>query len=169
MSRPRVFLGLGSNLGERERALERALVLLEQRGFEIKRRSSLYLTEPVGGPPQDWYLNMVAEGACALPPEELLAACLDIERGLGRTREVRWGPRTIDIDLLLYGNERRATAALALPHPRLQERQFVLVPLAEIAPRLRHPVLHLTTRELRRRCVDTSRVVPYSPQPGGRR
>jgi 2-amino-4-hydroxy-6-hydroxymethyldihydropteridine diphosphokinase len=169
MSRPRVFLGLGSNLGERERVLERALALLDQRGFHVKRRSSLYLTEPVGGPPQDWYLNMVAEGACALLPEELLTACLEIERDLGRRREVRWGPRTVDIDLLLYGNELRATAALALPHPRLHERQFVLVPLAEIAPRLRHPVLRLTAGELRRRCADTSRVVPYSPSPGEQR
>jgi 2-amino-4-hydroxy-6-hydroxymethyldihydropteridine diphosphokinase len=169
MSRPRVFLGLGSNVGEREATLERALTLLGERGFNVKRRSSLYLTEPVGGPPQDWYLNMVAEGACALAPEELLSVCLDVERDLGRTRDVRWGPRTIDIDLLLYGEERRATAALALPHPRLHERQFVLVPLAEIAPGLRHPVLRLTTRELRQRCADTSRVARYAARPRERR
>jgi 2-amino-4-hydroxy-6-hydroxymethyldihydropteridine diphosphokinase len=169
MSRPRVFLGLGSNLGDREHALERALTLLGQRGFVLKRRSSLYLTEPVGGPPQDWYLNMVVEGESALSPEDLLSACLDTERDLGRTREVRWGPRVVDIDLLLYGDERRATAMLALPHPRLHQRQFVLVPLVEIAPEMRHPVLQLTARELGQSCADTSRVERYDPQPGERR
>jgi 2-amino-4-hydroxy-6-hydroxymethyldihydropteridine diphosphokinase len=169
MSRPRVFLGLGSNIGERERALEHALALLAERGFSVVRQSSLYLTEPVGGPPQDWYLNMVAEGTCALLPEELLSACLDVEQGLGRAREVRWGPRTIDIDLLLYGDERRATAALALPHPRLHERQFVLVPLVEIAPELLHPVLRLSARELQQRCADTSRVVRHAALAGERR
>jgi 2-amino-4-hydroxy-6-hydroxymethyldihydropteridine diphosphokinase len=164
-----VFLGLGSNVGERERMLDHALTLLAERGFSLKRRSSLFLTEPLGGPPQDWYLNMVAEGASELSPEELLAVCLNVERDLGRTRDVRWGPRTIDIDLLLYGDERRATETLALPHPRLHERQFVLAPLAEIAPRLRHPVLSLTARELRQRCIDKSRVLRYASRAGGSR
>jgi len=169
MLRPRVFLGLGSNLGEREGTLARTLALLSERGFSLTRCSSLYLTEPVGGPPQDCYLNAVAEGASALPPEQLLRACLDVERALGRTREVRWGPRTIDIDLLLYGDERRATAELTLPHPRLHERQFVLVPLAEIAPELRHPVLGVSARELQQRCTDRSRVTRYTPASEERR
>jgi len=169
MSRPRVFLGLGSNIGERQGTLERGLALLAERGFRLARRSSLYITEPVGGPPQSWYLNMVAEGTCALLPEQLLSLCLDVEHALGRTREVHWGPRTIDIDLLLYGDERRATATLALPHPRLHERQFVLVPLVEIAPELTHPVLRLSARELQQRCADTSRVVRYAALRGERR
>jgi 2-amino-4-hydroxy-6-hydroxymethyldihydropteridine diphosphokinase len=166
MSQPQIFLGLGSNLGERESMLERALVLLGQRGFEIERRSSFYLTEPVGGPPQDWYLNMVVEGQSALSPERLLGVCLDTERDLGRTRELRWGPRTIDIDLLLYGDERRATDTLTLPHARLHERLFVLEPLVEIAAEALHPTLGLSVRELRQACTDRSRVVRHDAHLG---
>jgi 2-amino-4-hydroxy-6-hydroxymethyldihydropteridine diphosphokinase len=169
MSRPRVFLGLGSNLGERERTLEDALLLLGQRGFDLTQRSSFYLTEPVGGPPQDWYLNMVVEGQSALSPDELLGVCLDTERDLGRTRELRWGPRTVDIDLLLYGDERRATDTLTLPHARLHERLFVLEPLVEIAAEVRHPTLGLSASELRHTCTDRSRVVRRDARLGAQR
>lgn len=155
----RAYIGLGSNLGDREAALRRALEALARRGFHVSTRSSLYWTEPVGGPPQEWYLNAVAAGHTQLAPEELLQACLDVECELGRVRGVRYGPRVLDADLLLYGAEVRQGAALALPHPRLHERRFVLVPLCEIDPGARHPLLDLTAAELLARCPDRSQVL----------
>jgi len=159
----RVFLGLGSNLGDREAALEGALERLAVRGFRVTRRSSLWLTEPVGGPPQGWFLNAVAEGETALRPEALLEACLATEREMGRVRAERNGPRTIDVDILFFGDERCASPGLVIPHPRLHERRFVLEPLAEIAPRFVHPALGLTVREMLARCPDASLVRPHAP------
>jgi len=158
-----VFLGLGSNLGDREAALEGALLRLAAGGFRVTRRSSLWLTEPVGGPPQGWFLNAVAQGETALRPEALLEACLATERELGRVRAERNGPRTIDVDILFFGDERRSSPGLVIPHPRLHERRFVLAPLAEIAPDLVHPTLGLTVRELVARCPDPSVVRPHAP------
>ena len=157
-----VFLGLGSNLGDREAALEEALRRLCGRGLRVALRSSTWLTEPVGGPPQGPFLNAVVSGTTALSPEGLLRACLETEREMGRVRTVRDGPRTIDIDILFYGDVRRETPGLTIPHPRLHERRFVLEPLFEIAPALRHPVLGLTVAELRERCPDTSDARPYA-------
>jgi len=158
MGAPRVYLGLGSNLGDREAAIEGALLRLAARGFRTTRRSSLWLTEPVGGPPQGSFLNAAAGGETALSPDELLEACLATEREMGRVRTVRNGPRTIDVDILLFGDERRGGPGLEIPHPRLAERRFVLAPLAEIAAEVLHPVLRVTVAELLARCKDSSAV-----------
>jgi 2-amino-4-hydroxy-6-hydroxymethyldihydropteridine diphosphokinase len=155
---PAVFIGLGSNLGDREDALARGRRGLEGRGFRIAAQSALYETEPVGGPPQGWFLNQVIGGQTALSPEGLLAACLETEQELGRRRTVPGGPRTLDLDLLLFGSEVRDGGGLCLPHPRLHLRRFVLVPLAELAPEAWHPRLGLTVRELLARCPDRAEV-----------
>ncbi len=155
---PPVFLGLGSNLGDRAGSLERALQGLAGRGFTTELRSSLWETEPVGGPPQAWFLNRVVGGRTALDPEALLAACLETERELGRVRRVSQGPRTIDVDILFYDSLTIERPGLVLPHPRLHERRFVLAPLAEIAPQLVHPGLGKTAAELLRSCADRSQV-----------
>jgi 2-amino-4-hydroxy-6-hydroxymethyldihydropteridine diphosphokinase len=161
---PPAYLGLGSNLGDRAGTLDRALKVLEERGIDVTARSSLYETEPVGGPPQGWFLNRVVKVKTDRSPEALLESCLDVEKALGRVREVRNGPRILDVDLLLYGQEVRDTDVLTLPHPRLHERLFVLIPLVEIAPDVRHPRLGLTATEMLARCKDTSRVVLHQPQ-----
>ena len=153
-----VVLGLGSNLGDREAAIAGALARLAGRGYHAARTSSLYLTEPVGGPPQGWFLNAVADGETALSPEALLAACLAVELELGRVREVANGPRTIDVDVLFYDGLVHPGPAPVLPHPRLAERRFVLEPLVEILPDLVHPVLGTSARELLERCPDRSEV-----------
>jgi 2-amino-4-hydroxy-6-hydroxymethyldihydropteridine diphosphokinase len=153
-----VVLGLGSNLGDREAAIRGALARLAGRGYRATRTSSLYLTEPVGGPPQGWFLNAVADGETALRPEALLSACLAVELELGRVREVANGPRTIDVDILFYGDEVLPGPAPVVPHPRLAERRFVLEPLVELLPDLVHPVLGASARELLARCPDRSEV-----------
>jgi len=129
------FLGLGSNQGDRAGFLRAAVERLDGwPGTRVKAVSSLYATAPVGRLDQPEFLNAVAEVRTELAPAELLAACLQIEGELGRVRTERWGPRTIDLDLLLFGECEIAAPGLVVPHPRLRERAFVLQPLAEIAP-----------------------------------
>jgi 2-amino-4-hydroxy-6-hydroxymethyldihydropteridine diphosphokinase len=159
MPSPSVYIGLGSNLGDRRAQLARGLDALAQAGFAVDAMSSLYLTEPVDAPPQDWFVNAVAAGHTGLSPEELLGACLEVERAQGRERTVHHGPRTLDLDILIYGDALREGPGLTLPHPRLHERRFVLTPLCELAPELRHPRLGATVRELLADCPDDSRVV----------
>jgi 2-amino-4-hydroxy-6-hydroxymethyldihydropteridine diphosphokinase len=160
---PSVFLGLGSNLGNSEETIERSLPALGLRGFRVTARSSLYLTEPVEAPGQGSFLNAVVGGETELTPEELLAHCLEVEAELGRVRGAHHGPRTLDIDLLLFGSLVRATPDLTLPHPRLHERLFVLVPLEEIAPEAWHPRLGKNVRQLRGECPDRSALALYRP------
>jgi len=131
------YLGLGGNMGEREVMLARAAARLDAHpGIRVLGRSSLYETEPVGPAGQPWYLNAVLETETSLSPLELLGACKQIEADLGRRRGLRWGPRPIDIDILLFGHFEISTPDLVIPHPELRKRAFVLVPLAEIAPDL---------------------------------
>ena len=135
-----VYLGLGSNIGNRIRNLEKALAFLAaQSGIQVTSTSSLYETEPVGFRDQGWFVNQVVGIETTLPPFELLQVTRHIENTLGRTRAIRWGPRSIDIDILLYGDVVIDHADLTIPHPRMTEHRFVLVPLAEIAPSVRHP------------------------------
>jgi 3-oxoacyl-[acyl-carrier protein] reductase len=144
------YLALGSNLGDRRANLQEALRLLAERpGVVVTRVSSFFETAPVGGPPgQGNYLNAAAEVQTDLPPRQLLDWLLDVERRLGRVRQERYGPRTVDLDLLLYGDQVLDEPGLLVPHPRLHERRFVLEPLAEIAPRAVHPRFRSTVREL---------------------
>jgi 2-amino-4-hydroxy-6-hydroxymethyldihydropteridine diphosphokinase len=130
-----ILLGLGSNVGEREQNLEQALAFLTLH-FDVKivRLSSLYETAPFGVTDQPDFVNQVVEVGTSLAPMDLLHACMDVENKLGRVREQRWGPRSIDIDILCMDGVRVQTAELEIPHPGLSERRFVLVPICEIAP-----------------------------------
>lgn len=143
-----VYLGLGSNIGNREENLRDALARLEAPDLRVRRVSSTYETEPYGYTEQRWFLNLVAEVETDLFPMQLLSRIGKIEHALGRVRTVRNGPRTIDIDILFYGRAVMPGAQLEIPHPRLAERRFVLAPLAELAPDLRHPVTHQSVREM---------------------
>lgn len=145
---PRVaYIALGSNLGDRERLLRQALGALDaQEEIGVLRRSAIYETEPVGYTDQPAFLNMAAELETTLPPTELLRTMLEIERQLGRVREERWGPRTIDLDLLHYDGTAMHTESLILPHPRMMERAFVLEPLSEVLAE--GPLLEAVTEAL---------------------
>jgi 2-amino-4-hydroxy-6-hydroxymethyldihydropteridine diphosphokinase len=158
MSNGPIGLALGSNLGDRESHLERGLASLGARGVETLARSAIYETEPVGGPPQGRYLNLVTLVRTDLDPDDLMRAALAVEAEAGRVRTVRDAPRTLDVDILFFGDIVRRTRGLALPHPRLHERPFVLVPLAEVAPLWRHPGLGLTAAEMLARVAHRSAV-----------
>ena|SRR5712691_1328908 len=159
------YVGLGSNLGDRAGNLLLGIRGMLDAGLQVIRLSQIYKTEPVETFPQPAFLNMVAElrGNTLPRPEEVMARLLRVEYSLGRTREVTMAPRSIDLDLLLYRNETSDTQFLTLPHPRLHRRRFVLVPLAELAPRLVHPTLNKTISELLEALDDDSEVRHWKP------
>lgn len=144
----KVYLGLGSNVGDREAMLREAIRALDSPQLHIGRLSPVYETEPVDVAGQRWFLNQVAEAETDLFPLQLLQRTSKVEAQLGRKRLTPKGPRTIDIDILLFGNSVVKTPSLEIPHPRFRERRFVLAPLADLAPELRDPVTRKTIREL---------------------
>ncbi|HEX8209451.1 MAG TPA: 2-amino-4-hydroxy-6-hydroxymethyldihydropteridine diphosphokinase [Longimicrobium sp.] len=163
----RAIVGLGANLGDAPGQLRAALRSLARYG-RVVRLSSLYRTEPVGGPPQPDFSNAVCVVEAAGTAHELLRRLQGVELELGRVRAERYGPRTIDLDLLDFAGEVRNDRELVLPHPELERRAFVLVPLAEAAPEWRHPVLHRTALELLAALPEAHRVRRIGPLlPGG--
>ncbi len=161
------FLGIGSNLGEPLNNCREALVRIARiPGIEVKRRSSFFLTEPVSPIAQDWFVNAVAEIGTCLPPGELLASLKMVEEALGRRGGELWGPRVIDLDILLYGHLVWNEEGLKIPHPELHRRRFVMVPLMEIAPYLIHPAFGVSIAGLMGRLKDDKRVLPMEDQRG---
>ncbi len=143
-----LYLGLGSNLGRRRAVLAKAVEQLDAMGScRVRRLSSLYETEPEGAG-SNWYLNLVVSMETTLDPEEFLARILDMEKLLGRNRSRPWPDRTMDIDILLWENKVITENHLVVPHPRLHQRLFVLVPLAELDPETMHPVLHISATQM---------------------
>ena len=154
-----VFLGLGSNQGNRAENLRTAAKLISQLIGKTAKASHVYETEPWGNPDQDTFLNQVIMVNTTLDPRELLEAATKVEREMGRVKKEKWGPRIIDVDILFYGKRIIRDKGLEIPHPDLHKRAFVLVPLMEIAPELEHPVLKQPIDELYMACEDTSEVV----------
>jgi 2-amino-4-hydroxy-6-hydroxymethyldihydropteridine diphosphokinase len=143
-----VYLGLGSNIGDRERHLERAIEHLAAPDLRIVRASPIYETEPMEYTQQAWFLNQAVEAETELFPMQLLSRVGRIERAMGRTRGIPKGPRVIDIDILFFARSVVRTAKLTIPHPAIAERRFVLIPLADLAPDLRHPLARKSVREM---------------------
>jgi 2-amino-4-hydroxy-6-hydroxymethyldihydropteridine diphosphokinase len=158
----RVLLGLGANQGDAWAQLAGAVRRLEE-VVRVDAVSSVYRTEPVGFRDQPDFLNLVVDARCALPPEALLDAAQAVEAAMGRVRTFRNAPRPIDVDVLAYGGRVIRTERLAVPHPAMAERAFVLHPLAEVAPEWWHPVLRCTARELLLRHADKARVERLGP------
>jgi len=158
MVKQEIYIGLGSNLGDRLANIRKAIKLMKEEGIEIIKESSLYETEPVGYKEQGWFLNSVVKARTQFSPVGLWKRLEKIEKAMGRQREIKWGPRIIDLDILFYGSKVLDGKQLQIPHPELQKRRFVLLPLEEIAPELVHPVLNKTIREILGELKDNSEV-----------
>ncbi len=158
-----VALGLGGNMGNRLLNIGKAQMLITQHLGGIVRCSSLYETAAWGNTDQPNFLNQAILIKTPFTPKMLLNKCLEIEKQLGRRREIKWGPRIIDIDILLYNNIKIASESLNIPHPHMQDRRFVLQPLAEIAPSYLHPVLNKSLQDLLANCPDTLPVQLFYP------
>lgn len=159
-----VYLSLGSNVGDRDANLRAAIAALGPAGVHVTHVSSIYETEPVDFLDQPWFLNCVLEAKTDMEPQALLRAVRAIESQLGNKKVFAKGPREIDVDILLYGSETVDVPELQIPHPRLHLRRFVLTPLAEIAPSLKHPAWTATAAQLLAQSSDQSVVRPFSPR-----
>ncbi|KUP04199.1 2-amino-4-hydroxy-6-hydroxymethyldihydropteridine pyrophosphokinase [Bacillus coahuilensis m2-6] len=153
------YLSLGTNLGDREYYLWCAIAAMKNHpNISFLTTSSIYETEPVGYVDQGSFLNLVVKIQTNLSPEELLDFCLEVEQDLGRKRELKWGPRTIDLDILLYNHENRETEKLIIPHPRMHERAFVLIPLLELTPEITIPKMNIPAYEVLKTLPNTKGV-----------
>ncbi|MFQ6069684.1 MAG: 2-amino-4-hydroxy-6-hydroxymethyldihydropteridine diphosphokinase [Candidatus Aminicenantales bacterium] len=155
----RYFICLGSNIGDRKKNIRQACLLLQRRGIHLFRSSSLYLSEPVDYRPQPWFYNQVVELESDLEPHELLSLVKAVEKVMGRKPSLKKGPRLIDIDILFAGEKVVNSRELVVPHPRLEKRNFVLLPLSEIGPDIVHPVSRKKVKDLLKECDDNSSVV----------
>jgi 2-amino-4-hydroxy-6-hydroxymethyldihydropteridine diphosphokinase len=162
-----IYLSLGSNLGDRAANLDGAIAALPGAGVCVLRQSSFYETEPVDFLEQPWFLNCAVEAETSLSPVQLLGALQGIERTFGSKKLVPRGPRIIDLDILFYGASVIRAEGIEIPHPRMANRRFVLVPMAELAPGLRHPMLGSTMAELLAATTDKSVVRVWQPPDSG--
>jgi 2-amino-4-hydroxy-6-hydroxymethyldihydropteridine diphosphokinase len=163
MSKVTVYLSSGSNVGDREKNLRAAIAALCDAGVKVTKVSALYETEPVDLREQPWFLNCAVEGVTEVRAPDLLRRLREIETRMGSKKLVAKGPRLIDLDILLYGQETMNAPELQVPHPRMQLRRFVLVPLAEIAPNVLHPGLKKTVHSLLEETSDRSIVRKFDP------
>ena len=162
MSAAAIYVALGSNIGARLQNLRSATAKLSQKSVSVRRTSSIYETEPVDYLDQPWFLNAVVEAHTQLQPLQLLHVLRSIEHGMGSEKLLPKGPRLLDLDILLYGQQTINTPELQIPHSRMHLRRFVLVPLVEIAPELRHPTWNRTASQLLTACPDISEVREFS-------
>lgn len=159
MTRTKVFLLLGSNLGDKRQQLEKAIALIRKECGAVKQKSSVYETEPWKAEGQDAYYNMAVEIETTLTPDLLLKKIKQIEKELGRQKREKWAAREIDIDILFFGRKVIKQRELQIPHPHMHERNFAILPMMEIAPEFKHPVLHHTMEELYLKSKDIYEVV----------
>lgn len=162
------YLSIGSNMGDRLESLRKAIQLLDKSDqIKVELVSSIYETDPIGYIDQACFLNAVIKISTSLQPEELLQACLRIELKLGRKREIRWGPRTLDLDILLYNQENIETESLLVPHPRMQERAFVIIPLMELDPDIKLPNVNASLDDIVEQIPDKEGVRLWKQKNGG--